>query len=92
MKVRNSLQKGSVEGIMDPALRGHYNLATAWNVAEIAIHCVEMNSKSRPTMTEVVLDLTRAVDMDGNGELRAPIARPYTNPFIYHSPHNLPAI
>ncbi|KAL5201520.1 hypothetical protein ABZP36_035874 [Zizania latifolia] len=47
--------------IMDPRLRGEYSVKTAREVAKLAESCLVKNAKERPTMTEVVDVLRRAV-------------------------------
>lgn len=47
--------------IMDPKLRGEYSVKAAREIAKLANRCLLKNAKERPTMTEVVEVLRRAV-------------------------------
>jgi serine/threonine protein kinase len=47
--------------IMDPKLRGEYSVKAAREIAKLANHCLHKNAKERPSMTEVVEVLRRAV-------------------------------
>ncbi|KQJ98552.1 serine/threonine-protein kinase RIPK [Brachypodium distachyon] len=50
--------------IMDPALEGQYSCKGAEQAAQVAYKCLSQNSKSRPTMREVVKSLEPILDMD----------------------------
>ncbi|KAF0924413.1 hypothetical protein E2562_010080 [Oryza meyeriana var. granulata] len=47
--------------IMDPRLRGEYSVKAAREIAKLAETCLLKNAKERPTMSEVVQVLRRAV-------------------------------
>jgi serine/threonine protein kinase len=47
--------------IMDPRLRGEYSVKAAREIAKLADSCLLKNAKERPTMSEVVEVLRRAV-------------------------------
>ncbi|TVU10173.1 hypothetical protein EJB05_43684, partial [Eragrostis curvula] len=47
--------------IMDPRLRGEYSVKAAREIAKLADSCMLKNAKERPTMSEVVEVLRRAV-------------------------------
>ncbi|XP_024374859.1 probable LRR receptor-like serine/threonine-protein kinase At1g67720 isoform X2 [Physcomitrium patens] len=65
--VRASLAQGNIEAILDPAVRAsHPNVDALWKVAEIALQSVEPRSKHRPTINEVVLELTGAIALEGS--------------------------
>ncbi|PHU06852.1 Protein kinase APK1B, chloroplastic [Capsicum chinense] len=49
--------KRRVFRVLDPRLEGQYSLTRALKVANIALQCLTMDSKSRPTMDEVVTAL-----------------------------------
>ncbi|KAI4305442.1 hypothetical protein L6164_028807 [Bauhinia variegata] len=51
----NSLVKnGDIKKIVYSGLHGEFDSNSAWKAVELAIACVSLNSKSRPTMSEVV--------------------------------------
>ncbi|GLT72856.1 hypothetical protein SLA2020_447550 [Shorea laevis] len=52
-----SYQTGDIKNIVDPKLRGNFNINSAWKAVEIAMTCVSPTSTKRPTMSEVVAEL-----------------------------------
>ncbi|CAM6093584.1 unnamed protein product [Calypogeia fissa] len=61
---RGMLRDGNVEGIVDPSIRGTYNMEAMWKLAELAMYCVEPHSVNRPDMRQVVRELMEAVDLE----------------------------
>ncbi|KAD6118658.1 hypothetical protein E3N88_09929 [Mikania micrantha] len=55
--VKSPFEKGNVETIIDSRLEGHFDINTAWKMAETAMDCVSNPSVQRPTMNDVVVDL-----------------------------------
>ncbi|GMN72819.1 hypothetical protein TIFTF001_055667 [Ficus carica] len=51
------LEKGLINGIVDPRLQGNFHVNSAWKAVEIALNCVSLNSAERPTMSQVVGEL-----------------------------------
>lgn len=49
--------------LIDPRLRDQYSLSSAREVAKLADRCLNKNAMSRPTMTEVVESLQKALLM-----------------------------
>ena len=49
--------------LIDPRLRNQYSLSSAREVAKLADRCLNKNAMSRPTMTEVVESLQKALVM-----------------------------
>ncbi|XP_022155524.1 probable serine/threonine-protein kinase PBL19 isoform X2 [Momordica charantia] len=49
--------------LIDPRLRNQYSLPSAREVAKLADRCLNKNAKSRPTMTEVVESLQKALQI-----------------------------
>ncbi|GLT69267.1 hypothetical protein SLA2020_414290 [Shorea laevis] len=45
------------KNIVDPRLRGNFNINSAWKAVEIAMACVSPTSAKRPTMSQVVAEL-----------------------------------
>lgn len=63
MKPRLSKSKGrNVSKIIDPRMEGRYGLKSAAQIAQLALNCLDMNPKSRPSMQQVVETLERRVD------------------------------
>ncbi|PWZ38957.1 putative serine/threonine-protein kinase PBL19 [Zea mays] len=58
--------------IMDPRLRGEYSAKAAREIAKLADSCLLKNAKERPTMSEVVEVLRRAVQAHAEPDGRTP--------------------
>lgn len=43
--------------VMDPRLQGQYSLTRALKIAVLALECISIDGKSRPTMNEIVKTL-----------------------------------
>ncbi|CAM6119438.1 unnamed protein product [Calypogeia fissa] len=61
---RSLLQKGDVQSIVDPSLGFSFQIETLWKLAELALRSVEPYGRYRPTMSEIVLELTEIISME----------------------------
>ncbi|KAL2636103.1 hypothetical protein R1flu_007582 [Riccia fluitans] len=61
---RGQMNSNNLEAIIDPHIRGTYNRESMWKLAELAMNCVEPYGVNRPNMTQVVRELSIAVDME----------------------------
>ncbi|KAG7653426.1 Protein kinase-like domain superfamily [Arabidopsis suecica] len=59
---RSILEKGDIESIVDPNLHQDYDTSSAWKVLELAMSCVNLSSKERPNMSQVVHELNECLD------------------------------
>ncbi|KAK9923519.1 hypothetical protein M0R45_031933 [Rubus argutus] len=55
--VSSMLGIGDVKSIVDPRLRGDFEVNSAWKAAELAMDCISEASTRRPNMSEVVMRL-----------------------------------
>jgi serine/threonine protein kinase len=55
------LEKGDIINIVDPRLRGNFNIDSAWKFVELAMACVSPTCAERPTMREVVAKLNECL-------------------------------
>uniref|UniRef100_A0A7N0TWH6 non-specific serine/threonine protein kinase n=2 Tax=Kalanchoe fedtschenkoi TaxID=63787 RepID=A0A7N0TWH6_KALFE len=55
---------GNIKSIVDPRLRGDYEINSIWKAIEIAVACVSQSSNKRPTMTQVVNELSQCLKME----------------------------
>ncbi|KAM3699585.1 hypothetical protein ACJW31_05G036600 [Castanea mollissima] len=55
------LAKGDIQNIVDPRLRGDFNVNSVWKAVEIAVVCVSPTSSRRPTMSQVVVELKESL-------------------------------
>lgn len=53
-----------LDRIIDPKLDGEYSRKGAKKLATLAYHCLSHNSKTRPTMVDVIMTLEPLLDMD----------------------------
>ncbi|KAL8122912.1 serine/threonine-protein kinase RIPK-like [Apium graveolens] len=53
-----------LDRIIDPKLDGEYSRKGAKKLATLAYHCLSHNSKTRPTMVDVVMTLEPLLDLD----------------------------
>ncbi|KAF2592302.1 hypothetical protein F2Q70_00042780 [Brassica cretica] len=58
------LTKGDIRSITDPKLMGDYDTNGAWKIVELALACVNPSSNRRPTMAQVVVELTECVALE----------------------------
>ncbi|KAG6554619.1 hypothetical protein Mapa_003637 [Marchantia paleacea] len=63
--VRDAVNMGEVDRIVDPALKGGYDEEGMRNVAECAVHCIASSGGERPDMGEIVNVLSEALLLEG---------------------------
>jgi hypothetical protein len=69
IQARGLLQKGDIQSILDPALSSNYRLEAVWKLAELALRSVEPYGRYRPTMSEIVLELTEIIQVERHDSL-----------------------
>ncbi|XVF76520.1 hypothetical protein PTKIN_Ptkin13bG0272200 [Pterospermum kingtungense] len=55
------IEKGDIQGVVDPSLGNDYDLQSMWKVAEKALHCVLPYGHTRPSMSEVLKEIQDAI-------------------------------
>ncbi|KAL6134549.1 hypothetical protein ACLB2K_066780 [Fragaria x ananassa] len=60
--VGSIIPKGDIDTIVDPRLKGIFNVSSAWKVVEIAMECVSPEANKRPTMSKVVGELKQCLE------------------------------
>ncbi|KAL6140787.1 hypothetical protein ACLB2K_059080 [Fragaria x ananassa] len=60
--VGSIIPKGDIDTIVDPRLKGIFNVSSAWKVVEIAMACVSPEANKRPTMSKVVGELKQCLE------------------------------
>nr|TKW24624.1 hypothetical protein SEVIR_3G061300v2 [Setaria viridis] len=75
VQASSKLHEGDVQSLVDPQLRGDFDLAEAERVCKVACWCIQDNEVHRPTMVEVVrvLEGLQEVDMPPMPRLLAAI-------------------
>jgi serine/threonine protein kinase len=62
--VKEKLEKGSIEDVIDSKLNGKYDINSMWKVVELAMICTREKSAERPTMADVVTHLKDCVQIE----------------------------
>ncbi|CAL4902173.1 unnamed protein product [Urochloa decumbens] len=62
--VRRRLARGNIEDVVDPRMRGEYDVNSVWKVADIALKCTTQAPVQRPTMTDVVAQLQECLELE----------------------------
>ncbi|TQD71578.1 hypothetical protein C1H46_042891 [Malus baccata] len=62
--VRSMLAMGDIKTILDPRLRGDYEINSAWKAVELAMNCVSDTSNKRANMSEVVRGLKDCLEAE----------------------------
>jgi serine/threonine protein kinase len=80
--VRSSVDNERLLDIVDPSLKGEFNLESMIKVISLAIRCIELVSAPRPDMKQVVRVITEAIELEvlseiiikGDKDTNAPVA------------------
>jgi serine/threonine protein kinase len=62
--VKENLNKGSIEDVIDSRLKKEYDMNSMCKVVELAMLCTKEQSAQRPTMADVVIHLKGSVHME----------------------------
>ncbi|CAN6707249.1 unnamed protein product [Malus baccata var. baccata] len=62
--VRSMLAMGDIKTILDPRLRGDYEINSAWKAVELAMNCVSDTSNKRANMSEVMRGLKDCLEAE----------------------------
>lgn len=74
--VSSILAKADIKRIVDPRLQANFNINSAWKVVDLAMACVSETATTRPTMSQVVMDLKQCLEVEisrtkGNNETKS---------------------
>ncbi|KAG2251276.1 hypothetical protein Bca52824_081412 [Brassica carinata] len=58
--------KGDIKSIIDPRLKDDYHSDSVWKFVELAMACVNFSSASRPTMSQVVIELIECLTLENS--------------------------
>jgi len=62
------IENGDIQGIIDPSLRGEYDIQSMWKIAEKALMCVQPHGNMRPSMSEVIKEIQDAISVERGAE------------------------
>ncbi|KAL6998255.1 DNA helicase [Sarracenia purpurea var. burkii] len=62
------IENGDIHGIIDPLLRGEYDIQSMWKIAEKALMCVQPHGNMRPSMSEVIKEIQDAISVERGSE------------------------
>ncbi|XP_010481036.2 PREDICTED: receptor-like protein kinase At3g21340 [Camelina sativa] len=57
---------GDIRKIVDPSLKKDYHSDSVWKFVELAMTCVNASSIARPTMSQVVTELTECITLENS--------------------------
>lgn len=55
--VSSMVEMGDIKQILDPRIKGDFDVNTVWKAVEISMACVAPSSRDRPTMSQVATEL-----------------------------------
>ena len=58
--------KGDIKSIIDPRLKDDYHSDSVWKFVELAMACVNASSATRPTMSQVVIELIECLTLENS--------------------------
>ena len=61
---RQQLNNGNIEDVIDPKLTRGYDINSVWKAADVALRCTEHESRRRPTMADVVMELKESFALE----------------------------
>ncbi|KAJ3690486.1 hypothetical protein LUZ61_019650 [Rhynchospora tenuis] len=62
--VHGKVSEGGVQSIVDPKMQNKYDINSVWMVTNLACKSTEDDPSERPTMTEVVAELKKSLDLE----------------------------
>lgn len=62
------IENGDIQGIIDPSLRGEYDIQSMWKIAEKALTCVLPHGHIRPSISEVIKEIQDAISLERGAE------------------------
>lgn len=62
--VMHLMETGDIKSIVDQRLRENFDLSSAWKAVEIAMQCLSLKSVKRPSMKEVVTELSQCLALE----------------------------
>ncbi|KAL6011101.1 hypothetical protein ACLOJK_001545 [Asimina triloba] len=66
---KSQVETGSVQGMVDPSLRGGFKMQSMWKIIEKALMCVQPYGRLRPSISEVLKDIQEAISIERSPEL-----------------------
>ena len=64
--VGSMLSNGDIENIVDSRLQGDFEINSVWKAIEVAMACLSPASTKRPTMNQVVMELSECLLAETN--------------------------
>ncbi|XP_073006812.1 putative leucine-rich repeat receptor-like protein kinase At2g19210 [Typha latifolia] len=87
--VHQRLARGIIESIIDPRMGEEYDVNSVWKVADVALKCTSESSTQRPSMSDVVMQLSECLELEETSAYsgsRNPYAR---NDNVYKAPSDI---
>ncbi|KAF3786778.1 putative LRR receptor-like serine/threonine-protein kinase, partial [Nymphaea thermarum] len=67
LQAKLHVESGDIQQIIDPSLRGEFDIQSVWKISEKAMMCVKPHGKFRPTISEVLKEIQEAISIEREG-------------------------
>jgi hypothetical protein len=64
--VNAMVKNGDIESIVDPRLRGDFDINSVWKAVEVSLACVSSSANKRPNMSQMVSELKECLAVEQN--------------------------
>ncbi|XVF86750.1 hypothetical protein PTKIN_Ptkin18bG0067600 [Pterospermum kingtungense] len=68
--VSSMVARGDIKNIVDPRLKGDFDVNSVWKAVELAMNCLSPTSTRRQTMNQAVLELTQCLSAERGRTVR----------------------
>jgi hypothetical protein len=58
------IRAGDIENVVDPKLKGEFNINSAWKIVEIAMSCTSRNVAERPDIRKILAELNECLSLE----------------------------
>ncbi|GAU24778.1 hypothetical protein TSUD_356070 [Trifolium subterraneum] len=58
------IRAGDIQNVIDPKLKGEFNINSAWKIVEIAMLCTSRNVAERPDIRKILADLNECLSLE----------------------------
>ncbi|XP_045789578.1 probable LRR receptor-like serine/threonine-protein kinase At1g05700 [Trifolium pratense] len=62
--VTSLIRAGDIENLVDPKLKGEFNISSAWKIVEIAMLCTSRNVDERPDIRKILAELNECLSLE----------------------------
>ncbi|XP_045808233.1 probable LRR receptor-like serine/threonine-protein kinase At1g05700 [Trifolium pratense] len=62
--VTSIIRAGDIQNVVDPKLKGEFNINSAWKIVEIAMLCTSRNVAERPDIRKILAELNECLSLE----------------------------